>query len=191
MFRHCSHCANKTGKKGGRRWDCRQMTAEEEECTVVEDEGDGGLRRSCFQRSDLGRPWGFLSSSLPFPFSPCLQPWGLAAGSGDNKPSTCKSSTRHLASVQPHRPPSSAVMSPSTTTVRHFFDFISPFAYLCHHRLPSTLAAVPCNPKIESVPVLFAGLLRHWGQLGPAEVGGTNVVIKYIIPLSCLKLIMG
>ena len=48
------------------------------------------------------------------------------------------------------------------------FDYVSPFAYLQFHRLASF-----CQQKdIELVfkPVLFAGLLKHWGQLGPAEV---------------------
>jgi 2-hydroxychromene-2-carboxylate isomerase len=46
-----------------------------------------------------------------------------------------------------------------------YFDFISPFSYLQAERLQS-LSVVP-NCK----PVLFAGLLDHWGQKGPAEIG--------------------
>jgi 2-hydroxychromene-2-carboxylate isomerase len=47
-----------------------------------------------------------------------------------------------------------------------YFDFISPYAWLMAeglHRLPPE-AVVNCKP------VLFAGLLEHWGQLGPAEI---------------------
>lgn len=49
-------------------------------------------------------------------------------------------------------------------TVRWYFDFVSPYAYLCLQRLPEVAA------EIEYRPVLFAGLLAHWGQKGPAEL---------------------
>jgi len=51
-------------------------------------------------------------------------------------------------------------------TAHWYFDFISPFAYLQSevlHRFDGKLA-------IRPVPVLFAGLLKHWGQKGPAEM---------------------
>lgn len=47
-----------------------------------------------------------------------------------------------------------------------YFDVISPYAYLHlkqFTRLPADLA-------IEFRPVLFAGLLKHWGTKGPAEL---------------------
>lgn len=47
-----------------------------------------------------------------------------------------------------------------------YFDFISPFAYLCLHRLKE----LPKDLAIEYRPVLFAGVLGHWGQKGPAEL---------------------
>jgi 2-hydroxychromene-2-carboxylate isomerase len=47
-----------------------------------------------------------------------------------------------------------------------YFDFVSPFAYICLHRLKE----LPADLRIEYRPVLFAGLLGHWGQKGPAEV---------------------
>jgi 2-hydroxychromene-2-carboxylate isomerase len=47
------------------------------------------------------------------------------------------------------------------------FDVISPFAYLARTRL----SRLPTHVTVEYVPVLFAGLLSHFGQLGPAEVG--------------------
>jgi 2-hydroxychromene-2-carboxylate isomerase len=52
------------------------------------------------------------------------------------------------------------------TTADWYLDFISPFAYLQSevlHRFDGKLA-------IRPVPVLFAGLLKHWGQKGPAEM---------------------
>ncbi len=47
-----------------------------------------------------------------------------------------------------------------------YFDFISPFAYLQF----SQLNALKPRLDISLKPVLFAGLLQHWGQLGPAEI---------------------
>jgi 2-hydroxychromene-2-carboxylate isomerase len=49
-------------------------------------------------------------------------------------------------------------------SVDWYFDFVSPFSYIALHRLPQL--GVPVNYK----PVLFAGLLNHWGQKGPAEI---------------------
>ena len=51
-------------------------------------------------------------------------------------------------------------------TALWFFDFISPFAYVCLHRLKE----LPADLLIEYRPVLFAGLLNHWGQKGSAEL---------------------
>jgi 2-hydroxychromene-2-carboxylate isomerase len=47
-----------------------------------------------------------------------------------------------------------------------YFDFVSPFAYIGLHRLKE----LPADLSIEYRPVLFAGLLNHWGQKGPAEL---------------------
>ena len=47
-----------------------------------------------------------------------------------------------------------------------YFDFVSPFAYIGLHRLKE----LPPDLSIEVRPVLFAGLLNHWGQKGPAEL---------------------
>ncbi len=48
-----------------------------------------------------------------------------------------------------------------------FFDFVSPFAYL---QLEQLQRAPPRGLELKLQPVLFAGLLQHWGQLGPAEI---------------------
>lgn len=48
------------------------------------------------------------------------------------------------------------------------FDFISPYAYLAFERLPEALKGL--SYEVEYRPVLFAGLLKHHGQLGPAEI---------------------
>jgi 2-hydroxychromene-2-carboxylate isomerase len=49
-----------------------------------------------------------------------------------------------------------------------YFDFISPYAYLAWKRL----ATLRADKDVEVVihPILFAGILRRWGQLGPAEI---------------------
>jgi 2-hydroxychromene-2-carboxylate isomerase len=49
-----------------------------------------------------------------------------------------------------------------------WFDPVSPFAYLAFEYLPTALAG--CSYAVEYRPVLFAGLLKHWGHQGPAEV---------------------
>jgi 2-hydroxychromene-2-carboxylate isomerase len=52
--------------------------------------------------------------------------------------------------------------------ITFWFDPISPFAYLAFEHLPQALEG--CSYAVEYRPVLFAGLLAHWGQKGPAEV---------------------
>ncbi len=47
-----------------------------------------------------------------------------------------------------------------------YFDVISPYAYLHLMRF----AELPADLSIDYKPVLFAGLLNHWGQKGPAEI---------------------
>lgn len=48
-----------------------------------------------------------------------------------------------------------------------YFDFVSPYAYLQSEMLDRYDGRLDLTP----VPVLFAGLLNHWGTVGPAEVG--------------------
>ncbi|HEX6708270.1 MAG TPA: 2-hydroxychromene-2-carboxylate isomerase [Albitalea sp.] len=52
--------------------------------------------------------------------------------------------------------------------LRFYFDVISPFAYLAFERLPQALEGLSHSVAYE--PVLFAGMLAHWGQKGPAEI---------------------
>jgi 2-hydroxychromene-2-carboxylate isomerase len=51
-------------------------------------------------------------------------------------------------------------------TADWYFDFISPYAYLQCARL----GELSDYAQIRARPVLFAGLLNHHGQLGPAEI---------------------
>src|SRR5262245_31214487 len=52
-------------------------------------------------------------------------------------------------------------MAPS---IDWYFDFVSPYSYLALHRLKELPVSVTYKP------VLFAGILNHWGQKGPAEI---------------------
>lgn len=47
-----------------------------------------------------------------------------------------------------------------------YFDFISPYAYLQFKRLEALGLLGECR----LTPILFAGVLNHWGQRGPAEI---------------------
>ncbi len=47
-----------------------------------------------------------------------------------------------------------------------YFDLVSPFAYLALPRVEALAARRPVALR----PVVLGALLKHWGQLGPAEV---------------------
>jgi 2-hydroxychromene-2-carboxylate isomerase len=49
-----------------------------------------------------------------------------------------------------------------------YFDFISPFAYLQLPAILSLRGRLDIAPK----PIVFGALLKHHGQLGPAEIPG-------------------
>lgn len=50
-----------------------------------------------------------------------------------------------------------------------YLDFISPYAYLAFEALPRALQGL--SHEVTYRPILFAGLLKDHGQLGPAEIG--------------------
>jgi 2-hydroxychromene-2-carboxylate isomerase len=52
--------------------------------------------------------------------------------------------------------------------ITFYFDVISPYAYLAFVHLPQALQGI--SYQVTYKPVLFAGLLKHHGQLGPAEI---------------------
>jgi 2-hydroxychromene-2-carboxylate isomerase len=52
------------------------------------------------------------------------------------------------------------------TNAKWYFDFISPFAYLQLGRF----LQLPPDLDVTPVPVVFGAILKHWGQLGPAEI---------------------
>lgn len=52
--------------------------------------------------------------------------------------------------------------------ITFYLDFISPYAYLAFERLPEALEGL--SYSVAYKPILFGALLKHHGQLGPAEV---------------------
>jgi 2-hydroxychromene-2-carboxylate isomerase len=57
------------------------------------------------------------------------------------------------------------------TTATWYFDVVSPFSYLALGEIEEMAKTM----TIVYRPVLFAGLLQHWKQLGPAEIGPKRV----------------
>lgn len=51
-------------------------------------------------------------------------------------------------------------------TIDWYFDLVSPFAYLQLRSFDRLPAGLTIRPK----PVLLGALLKHWGQIGPAEI---------------------
>jgi 2-hydroxychromene-2-carboxylate isomerase len=52
--------------------------------------------------------------------------------------------------------------------VRFYFDYVSPFAYVASRRIQAV--ATQLGRAVEPIAVLFAGLLNHFGHVGPAEI---------------------
>ena len=52
--------------------------------------------------------------------------------------------------------------------ITFYFDVISPYAYLAFEQLPKALEGLSYSVRYR--PVLFAAMLKHHGQLGPAEI---------------------
>ena len=52
--------------------------------------------------------------------------------------------------------------------ITFYLDFISPYAHLAFEKLPETLLGH--SYSVTYKPILFAALLKHHGQLGPAEM---------------------
>jgi len=52
--------------------------------------------------------------------------------------------------------------------ITFYLDFISPYSYLAFEKLPEALMGH--SYSVTYKPILFAALLKHHGQLGPAEI---------------------
>lgn len=59
----------------------------------------------------------------------------------------------------------------ATDRITLYYDVISPFAYLAIEQLDK----LPKAAEITLKPVLFAGLLKHWDNKGPAEIAGQRL----------------
>ncbi|MGF1465777.1 MAG: 2-hydroxychromene-2-carboxylate isomerase [Sandaracinaceae bacterium] len=57
----------------------------------------------------------------------------------------------------------------SSRVLDFYFDFISPYPVLAWAPLQALVDARP-GVEVRLRPILFAGLLDRWGQLGPAEI---------------------
>lgn len=53
-------------------------------------------------------------------------------------------------------------------TIHFYLDFISPYAWLAFDALPQALQGI--SHRVVYKPVVFGAMLRHHGQLGPAEI---------------------
>lgn len=53
-------------------------------------------------------------------------------------------------------------------TITFYLDFISPYAWLAFNALPQALQGI--SHQVVHKPVLFGAMLKHHGQLGPAEI---------------------
>ncbi len=53
-------------------------------------------------------------------------------------------------------------------TITFYLDFISPYAWLAFQALPQALQGI--SHRVVHKPVLFGAMLKHHGQLGPAEI---------------------
>ncbi len=54
--------------------------------------------------------------------------------------------------------------------IHFYFDVISPYAWLAFKALPATLKGI--EHRVHYHPVVFGAMLKHHGQLGPAELPG-------------------
>lgn len=54
--------------------------------------------------------------------------------------------------------------------IHFYFDVISPYAWLAFKALPSSLEGIA--HRVHYHPVVFGAMLKHHGQLGPAELPG-------------------
>ena len=52
--------------------------------------------------------------------------------------------------------------------ITFYLDFISPFAWLAFEQLPVALKGI--SYSVSYKPLLFGAILKHHGQLGPAEI---------------------
>jgi 2-hydroxychromene-2-carboxylate isomerase len=67
------------------------------------------------------------------------------------------------------------------TKAKWYFDFLSPFAYLQLARFQK----LPPDIEITTVPVVLGAILKHWGQLGPAEIPPKTTFCLSVLSMEC------
>lgn len=72
-------------------------------------------------------------------------------------------------------------------TVEFYADPISPYVYIGWHRLRALASGRP-GLRVVVRPVLLAGLLGHFGQLGPAEIAPKRVFLFKDVVRRCHEL---
>lgn len=70
--------------------------------------------------------------------------------------------------------------------IEFYFDVISPYVYIAEALLRRLCERHP-GVTVVYRPVLFAGLLKHWGQLGPAEIPAKRVFMFKDILRRCAE----
>jgi 2-hydroxychromene-2-carboxylate isomerase len=63
-----------------------------------------------------------------------------------------------------------ASIDKAMSDIHFYFDFISPYAWLAFKALPQSLEGI--SHRVHYHPVVFGAMLKHHGQLGPAEMPG-------------------
>jgi 2-hydroxychromene-2-carboxylate isomerase len=63
-----------------------------------------------------------------------------------------------------------ASIDKAMSDIHFYFDFISPYAWLAFKALPQSLEGI--SHRVHYYPVVFGAMLKHHGQLGPAEMPG-------------------
>jgi len=53
-------------------------------------------------------------------------------------------------------------------TIHFYLDFISPYAWLAFDAMPQALKGI--SYQVVHKPVVFGAMLKHHGQMGPAEI---------------------
>lgn len=78
-------------------------------------------------------------------------------------------------------------MTAAEQTIEFYADPISPYVYIASHRLRALASDRP-DLRIVVRPVLFAALLDHFGQRGPAEIAPKRVFTYKDIVRRCHEL---
>ncbi len=78
-------------------------------------------------------------------------------------------------------------MHAPNTSLEFYADPISPYVYIAWHRLKTLLEGRP-ELHVHVRPVLLAGLLGHFGQLGPAEIAPKRVFTFKDVARRCHEL---